>query len=119
MKKLRSLIVKSSTRWVIITSRYAFKFPSLLTWRCFLRGLLANMQEVQLSGKDPILCPVVFSLPGGFLVVMPRALPLQNDFDFTGLYQSLVREGYELPVERKADSFGILNGAVVAVDYGT
>jgi hypothetical protein len=46
----------------------------LLSWKHFLYGLLANMQEAQFSKTSwPELCPVLWSLPGGFLVVMPRA----------------------------------------------
>jgi hypothetical protein len=39
------------------------------------RELLANMQERDLSKLGwPELCPVVFAVPGGRLVVMRRAL---------------------------------------------
>jgi hypothetical protein len=102
----------------------------------------------------PELCPVSFSIPGGFLVVMPRARRLHasewKEFD----YRAFVTRGDPywadnfdahagtwtqrdpgqplhaltlgnaepsaglIPAEYKPDSFGLLNGRVVAVDYG-
>lgn len=111
-------IYKGSTRWVVVTKKYAFKFPRLLAWRNFLQGLLANMQEVEFSGFDPLLCPVIFNLPLGFMNVMPSTEPVSVDQDLTHVFDSLENEERVLPVERKHDSFGILNGNIVAVDYG-
>ena len=64
-------------------------------------------------------CPVVFSLPGGFLAVMKKAQILTWEefcaFDYESFRE---RHSYEIPAENKADSFGWLNGEIVAVDYG-
>jgi hypothetical protein len=69
----------------------------------------------------PELCPVVFHLPGGWLVVMPRAAPLSDEqidgFDF-GAYL-MPDDGRAIPAEPKGDSFGIVNGRIVAIDYGS
>lgn len=67
-------------REVFLIGRWAVKVPKLTRgWRNFLQGLLANMQERELSRRGyPQLCPVVFSIPGGWLVVMPRVEPLSN-----------------------------------------
>ncbi len=88
-------------------------------WRCFLHGLLANHQEQTFSAMDdPRLCPVVFALCGGWLVVMRRARAMTDAefeaFDFDGW----IGAGGTLPLERKASSFGWLGGVTVAVDYG-
>jgi hypothetical protein len=52
------------SRDVLCIGRWALKFPKLRTWRAFLIGLLANMQERDLwkRGDWPeLLCPVVFA----------------------------------------------------------
>lgn len=108
-------------RTVYLLGRYAFKFPALAEWRLFLCGLLANMQEVTFSRAGwPELCPVVFALPGGFLNVMKRADPLTRD-EFLNLnFKAFVEKPeYHVPVENKLDSFGKVNGQIVAVDYGS
>lgn len=109
------------TREVILTRRFAFKIPRMVYgWRMFLCGLLANMQEREFGRlKWPELCPVVFSVPGGWLVVMRRALPLTDDewfsFDPIPFCQQAHRP---LPVEHKRDSFAKIDGRIVAIDYG-
>ncbi|MCM5689520.1 hypothetical protein CN140_02645 [Sinorhizobium meliloti] len=66
-----------ATRTVILTRRYALKLPSFKSWRLFLQGLLANMQEREFGKAERDgLCPVLFSIPGGLLVVMPRCSAL-------------------------------------------
>lgn len=42
------------TRFVFLTKHYAIKVPSLHSWKQFVWGLLANMQEAEIStiGKD-------------------------------------------------------------------
>ncbi len=116
-------ILNGATRTVVLVGRYAFKLPSLrYGWRPFLRGLIANGIERDWwrSETNEGLCPILFALPLGFLVVMPRCEPVTNLTD--DLYQEFVnRDGYVLPVENKEDSFGWLGGdggRLVAVDYG-
>jgi hypothetical protein len=109
------------TREVILTRRYAIKIPKLIYgWQKFLCGLLANMQEATFARAGwPELCPVVFSIPGGWLVVMRRAEPLSDAeweaFDAPAFCETT---GYLIPAEFKQDSFGMLDGRIVAVDYG-
>lgn len=110
------------SREVILFGRWAVKLPKLTYgWQLFLCGLLANMQERSLATLGwPELCPVAFSLPGGWLVVMRRASPLDDatwaTFDAAGFCTR--PDGTMLAVEHKQDSFGLLDGRVVAVDYG-
>jgi len=119
-----------ATRTVLLTRKYAIKVPSCHTWRSFLTGLLANLQErVFATLQDDRLCPVVFSLPGGLLVVMPRVTELtEYDWEELGLINGVTRwmggeaaEGnYPLPVEfGKRSSFGWHKGRLVAIDYGS
>lgn len=112
-----------SSRTVILTKKLAYKFPSFYSWKHFLWGLLANMQEREFSKIKEMqskLCPVLFSVPGGFLVVMPKVRVLRdgemtreqlNDF-------CTCNENYTIPAEPKPDSFGYHNGNLVAIDYG-
>ena len=111
------------SRDVLCIGRWALKFPKLRTWRAFLIGLLENMQERDLwkRGDWPqLLCPVVFALPGGWLVVMGRATPLTDaqaeGFDPLAILEQ--NDGLAIPAEPKASSFGMLDGRLVVVDYG-
>lgn len=112
------------SRLVILTKRYAFKLPALinsanrLSWKSFLHGLLANMQEAQF-GRSCCegLCPVRFFIPGGFLVVMPRAVEITDEEFLAMDIEGFIDRGdYCLPVEKKANSFGWLDGEIVAID---
>jgi hypothetical protein len=116
-----------TTRAVYLIGRWAVKVPVLCNWDLFLRGLLGNMQEAGLSLlKWPELCPVVFACPGGWFIVMRRAEPLSSEQFFALNYAEWIKGGRDLPkgewlipVENKPDSFGLLNGRIVAVDYGS
>lgn len=113
------------SRRVIFLFGLAFKVPSWTSWRNFLWGLLANMQERQMYGCKELrdsgkLCPIYFSLPCGFLIVMPRVQILKEGevcrerlVDFCH-----ANENWTVPAEPKCNSFGYLNGRMVAVDYG-
>jgi hypothetical protein len=109
------------TREVFLVGRFAIKVPKLIYgWHKFLCGLLANMQERVFARTGwPELCPVVFAVPGGWLLVMRRADPLGEDewmaFDAEAFCN---RDDRVIPAEIKRDSFGWLDGRIVAVDYG-
>jgi hypothetical protein len=151
-----------AARTIVLTRHHVLKFPGRWTWAgrhwwwdFLLRGLLSNMQEAKFAAEGwPELCPVRFSVGGGFLIVMPRARPLteaewqrfnyrafvtrgewyvEENFDALACewrqgdlgqpLHSLVLGNAEpdagmVPAEYKRDSFGVLNGRVVAVDYG-
>jgi len=151
-----------AVRTVILTRHYVFKIPGRWRWsgrrwwwEFVLRGLLSNMQERKFAWEGwPELCPVCFSVPGGFLIVMPRARPLTEAQWQHFNYRAFVTrgEGYAesnfdamagdwhqgdlgqplhsfvlgnadpdagiIPAEYKRESFGFLNGRIVAVDYG-
>jgi hypothetical protein len=93
----------------------------LFSWEGFLTGLLANLQERQFAATGwPELCPIIFADPLGFLVIMPRCMPLRldlwADFDVDSFRSTPT---YFVPVENKYDSFGYLKGQIVAIDYGS
>lgn len=121
------------TRIVFLTRRYAIKIPQLKKYNKFLLGLLSNMQEVKKGkSKDDRLCPIIFSIPLGLLLIMPRCKIIsEDDFEILDLSNfwpneledyhpnNICERAYlNAPVENKADSFGIYNNKIVAIDYG-
>lgn len=113
---------KGSTRYVLFIRNYAFKIPSLSGYTQFLWGLLANMQEVRFSKVVSIknkLCPIVFYIPFGIMVVMPKVRILNNnEISKVELENFCLDENCIIPAEIKYDSFGYLNGNLVVVDFG-
>lgn len=110
------------TRHVLLIGRHALKLPRLnYGWPMFLRGLLGNMDEA-LWGRTGWegLCPVVFALPGGLLTVQRRARTM-TEAEFEGFDHGafVERPDYRIPAEAKADSFGWLDGQIVAIDYAS
>lgn len=110
------------TRQVVLVGRWALKFPRVnCGWRIFLQGLLANMAEAvwgttELEG----FCPVVLAVPGGFLTVQRRARVLTvEEYAAFDVRAFIDREHYTVPAEEKRDSFGWLDGQIVAIDYGS
>lgn len=131
MRKLKVCIKHGTTRTVLLTKQYAFKFPTTKSWPMFLCGLLANIQERKFSKMKGLpLCPVIFYLWGGFFSVMPR-VQVKSKFDpdcytFLQMFNKKVALMPEVDkrviygiVEQKIDSVGMLNGEIVAVDYGS
>lgn len=103
--------VRGVTREVIIIGGLVFKIPSFRSYKLFLHGLLANMQEKEwwYHTRDKRLCPIWFYIPLGLLVIMPRltAAKSVNFLKFSGL-----------PLDKKIENFGKYKGKVVLLDYG-
>jgi hypothetical protein len=104
------------SRLVFLTRTKAYKLPVLYSWRNFLYGLLNNMNEAETSSRQGT-CPVLWKLPFGFLNVMPRTEEL-SDIEFSNLDVNDFCMHNKIVVEDKRDSFGKLNGKIVAIDYG-
>ena len=115
-----------ATRMIILIGRFAVKIPRWLSWKHFLLGLIANMQERDFSAaKWPELCPVVWAAWGGWLSIMRRAEPLTDahweNFKPTvvnGWTSGVEGDGYYVPCEPKMNSFGWYGGRIVCIDYG-
>lgn len=112
------------TRHVFGIGSYAIKVPRIDRWTRFLRGLLGNTQEAACGRLGwPELCPVVFALPGGFLVIARRAVACTSaDFPVElarRIIESAAVDGRLVGsmVELKYDSWGWLDGRLVAIDY--
>lgn len=121
------------TRIVLLIGPWALKFPRFgYGYAMGLRGLLCNMQERAIWSLGwAQLCPVLWALPGGWLLVMRRARPLTDeewaDFDVAS-YEAFrwhkKTEGNRLsdgvvPTEYKREHFGFVGGRFVTVDYGS
>jgi len=113
---------KGSSMWAIVAGKFAFKIPSLYNWKRFLNGLISNMQEVEFNKVEEMrekLCPILFYIPFGFLVVMPMVRILEYDeLTQAQLQDFCINNNYIIPAEHKCDSFGYFKGKLVAVDYG-
>ena len=121
---------KGYRRWTLLIGNYAFKFPALSSLDAFTEGLLHNISEYGFSLiEEPLLCPVIWHMPGGLLNVMPRCecgvWPGWEEKDCALLdeWQAMAEASPRKNllshiVDMKEDSVGLLpNGAVVAVDY--
>lgn len=104
------------TRIVLLTDKYAFKIPNVLRWRMMLEGLLANCHERDWRNfKGCSLCPILFSIRGGFLNVMARCTPLTHD-----QWEAVraTEDDWVYATDFKYENFGMMNGKVVLLDYG-
>ena len=112
-------VTSGISRTVFLVGRYAIKVPCCrYGWPYFLRGLLANLQERTWGrGGSPKLCPVLWADRFGLFVVMRRAEILAEPPTPMRFHQFTFGESIP-PIECKADSFGVLDGRLVAVDYG-
>lgn len=121
-------IKRGCTRIVFIFEKVVVKIPNFTYhWNNFLKGLISNMTERDIwrwnsgqyeKGLSHLLCPVLWSMRGGFLIVMKRAETdvfekLEEDISFYGPW---IEAGFG--GDDKVDNYGILNGTVVKIDYG-
>lgn len=106
------MLIRGITREVFIFKGLVFKVPSFRSYKLFLTGLLANLQEIYWwkNTKDKRLCPVLFSLPFGLLIVMPYSKPIKkvNYNRFNGL-----------PLDPHISNFGKYKNRIVLIDYGS
>lgn len=124
------LVTTGSNRLVFLTPRLAIKIPNVRSWWTTCWGLIDNMQERRACGygrwgqRQDGVAPIVFSLPGGLMNVARRARPLTDTewsaFDPEAHCARRRADGtpYRISAEPKPDSFGVLDGRIVAVDYG-
>lgn len=128
------------SRMVILLGPYAVKLPNLkYRWPAALWGIIHNLSERNwwrsARGEfDPpaaedrfhielrrLLCPVVWGDRFGLCLIMRRAEPLPRNHDCPVMFEWLAGR-FDLadcgcPAEKKADSFGVFQGEIVAIDY--
>ena len=123
--------IKGRTRVVFLTNRFAFKVPNFFNWKMFLLGLQQSMFERENTMASQFLMPLLFSLPGGWLNVMPRAKDVFTEDQhpdllnyFKAVYVSAKSNELEgvttLDIIEVAEpaNFGWYKGHVVCIDYG-
>lgn len=121
-----------STRAVVVTKRYAFKFPRLNTLDQFFRGLGANQKE-RLHWKEApeFFVPVLFSIPG-LLVVMPRCKPFGDNSPMVRAFMADLwhrdndnsNNGNGAWIARRYceyinENYAMYKGKPMCIDYGT
>ena len=116
---------RGSYRNVLLTKKYAIKFPVFSSFEDFLRGILCNINEVKYSEINfKYLCPVLKSYLASIIIVMPIVNVDGSKETLERFWEDILevpyseQEMYKNIVEYKIDSIGYLNGRVVAVDYG-
>lgn len=124
------------TRIVFLTNNYAIKIPNFrYSWIIFLKGLIANVSEQYLyrSSSDEnkkLLCPVVWSSWGGWILVMSRVDTKRHYLEVYNSAKSKdidpdwqTRERYKkwfdagLSGDDKCANYGYLNEQLVKIDY--
>lgn len=119
---------KGCTRLVFIFKNIVIKVPNFTCqWNLFLRGLLANMQEDQTwrwnsgvneGGNSHLLCPVIWCSWGGWILVMKKAEVFDMDAPHDIIdYQIWRTAGFG--GDDKPCNYGMLEGRVVKIDYGS
>lgn len=119
-----------TTRMVFLIGKYAFKIPVLNSWRGFLNGLLCNSNERNIWHLCPdYFLPVLWSLPGGWLVCMPRAKtytvegPMYRCFMADLFHADNDDNSQALTARRYCEAFwkniGWYKGKPICIDYGT
>lgn len=130
------------TRIVFVFKKVVVKIPNFsYSWSHFLKGLIANIDEGRCwrynsgkyeKGKSHLICPVIWTSWGGWILVMQRAdmklweqtvkehYPEPDDCHDRAKYQEKL---YKTWIEAgfggddKDDNYGYLKGKLVKVDY--
>lgn len=117
--------LKGSTRFVFMFSKVVVKIPSLKSWRLFLNGVLANLQERQFSKmNNKNLASIILSDPIGLMVVMERVKEVRHRGLFFIELQKICCES-DLHVDFwmsdcKPENYGYNNkGKLVKLDFGS
>ena len=71
--------LKGSTRVVLVFKSFVIKIPTFASWKLFLNGVLANLQERQFSNmQNENLASVFFSDPIGLFIVMEKVREVKH-----------------------------------------
>lgn len=121
------IIKTGSNRLVFIFKNFVIKipFPPRLgkhrTWKNFITGILANMNEYDTwrwnkyrSEIIEKLCPIIYSNCFGLMNIMRKANLFQEEE-----FNNLCTEDYaDVCSDIHINNFGELNGKLVVIDYG-
>lgn len=122
--------MKGTTRWVIPVGPCVIKLPSMRSWRQFLLGMLANLQEREFSRLDKaawpreLLARVKYCDFMGLCLVMERADYALPSNPHLGVQQQIAEffalcAEYGLPVDPRPGNIGVFDGEFRLIDYGS
>lgn len=126
------------TRTVFIFKNIVIKIPNTSSWRQFLRGLIANIDQKHRwdeakswkGGKPELLGPVLFCSWGGWFLIMPRIdveKHIQECYDMyhhgnldnrrriEKRYKKWIKAGHG--GDDKCDNYGYYQNRLVKIDY--
>lgn len=124
------LKTNGSTRIVLLTKRFALKFPRVDSWMSFVQGMLNNLTEGRWKDYgNKHLCPIKYSNKFGLLVVMVRAQEITDNKRFKEDLLQLVEDeskginpcelgGDFFEYDASPQNFGYIDGQLVRTDYG-
>lgn len=107
------LVRTGITRGVLVTRRYAIKFPRIrYGWKKFIEGINCNLSENEVWNvtRSEYLCPVLFHW-AGFILVMPKVEILKKEEEIPSIHLS------EPGSDPSSNNYGVHNGKIVCIDY--
>lgn len=116
-----TLVRSGVSRLVLLLGDWAIKLPHPGSWRRFLWGLQANMQERDWCGVDRV-APLHYSNRYGLINIMARAdsVPFRDEYCFRWFARMIYSDhdcrDYMLH-DPKSENYGWLNGRLVKIDY--
>lgn len=103
------------TRTVLLIGRYAIKVPTMqYGLDAWAWGIVSNNSEREWHSYDEWrgrVAPVLHSWLGGLIQVYPRCASFDPQTMDYPKFPSFA------PSDQKPDNYGVLNGAVVCIDY--
>ena len=114
---------QGTTRYVIMLDKIVIKIPSFHSYKHFLYGLLANMQESQF-GIKPFYCltPVLYSSKFGLFVIQKRLRPVRHRGLFWVEHKKLIIESIIPDIhlsDVKPENYGYDGSQLKRLDYGS
>lgn len=116
-----------ASRLVIVLKNIVIKIPTPFNgWHHFIIGILGNITEnkcwkwnsgVFEKGHSYLLCPVLWCSWGGWILIMRKADKILT-YD-EAWERDLSKHIEHFPGDDTGPNYGILNGNIVKIDYGS
>ena len=116
---------KGTSRIVFLLGQYAIKFPTVSSWTLFLQGLIGNCKERTWGefgkvAKEPLLPPIVWVCPGGWVSIQRRVRPVRHrGLFYIELYHAMSKSKIHRDFwlyDVKPENFGWYQGKLVKID---
>lgn len=113
------------TRNCLVFKNIVIKFPTFISYKLFLKGLLANLQEKQFSKLErEDLAKVYYGNSLGLVIIMKRANVVDVLCNW-GEFKDMIYKKYEndnmkdfMLSDCKPSNWGYINNNLVKIDYG-